>query len=84
MGSALALALTSGTALKGCLLLLLYSLGIGIPFILTALLMDKTKRLFGVVKRHFKIVKIVSGSLLIVMGILMAAGVMDKIGTLMK
>ncbi len=84
LGSALALASTSGTALKGILLLLSYSLGIGIPFIATALLTDRLKRLFGFIKRHFKVVKIVSGSLLVVMGILMAAGVMDKLGALLS
>ncbi len=84
LGSALALASTSGTAVKGILLLLSYSLGIGIPFIVTALLTDRLKRLFGFIKRHFKVVKIVSGSLLVVMGILMAAGVMDKLGALLS
>ncbi len=84
LGSALALASTSGTAVKGILLLLSYSLGIGIPFIATALLTDRLKRLFGFIKRHFKVVKIVSGSLLVVMGILMAAGVMDKLGALLS
>ena len=84
LGSALALASTSGTAAKGLLLLLFYSMGIGIPFIITAVLTDKTKKLFGFIKRHFKTVKIVSGSLLVVMGILMAAGIMDKLGALLS
>lgn len=84
LGSALALASTSGTALKGMMLLLFYSLGIGIPFIITAVLTDKTKKLFGFIKRHFKVIKTVSGSLLVVMGILMAAGVMDKLGSLLS
>lgn len=84
LGSALALASTSGTAAKGLLLLLFYSMGIGIPFIITAVLTDKTKKLFGFIKRHFKAVKIVSGSLLVVMGILMAVGIMDKLGALLS
>lgn len=84
LGSALALASTSGTIFKGILLLLSYSLGIGIPFIITAILTDKTKKLFGFIKRHFNVIKIVSGSLLVVMGILMAAGVMDKLGALLS
>ncbi len=84
LGSALALASTSGTVFKGVLLLLFYSLGIGIPFIITALLTDKTKKLFGFIKRHYKVIKIVSGSLLVVMGILMATGVMDKLGALLS
>lgn len=84
LGSALALASTAGTVAKGLLLLLFYSMGIGIPFIITAVLTDKTKKLFGFIKRHFKAVKIVSGSLLVVMGVLMAAGIMDKLGALLS
>lgn len=84
LGSALALASASGTAPKGILLLLFYSLGIGIPFILTAVLTDRTKKLFGFIRRHFKVIKIVSGSLLVVTGILMAAGIMSKLGAIFK
>lgn len=84
LGSALALASTSGTVAKGIALLLCYSLGIGIPFIVTAILTDKTKKLFGFIKRHFKVIKIISGSLLVVIGILMATGVMDKLGAIIK
>ena len=47
-----------------------------------ALLTDKLKRLFTFIKKHYKVIKIVSGSLLIVMGILLAAGVMDKLGAM--
>lgn len=83
LGSALALASTSGTVVKGVLLLLCYSLGLGIPFVLTALLTDKLKQLFTFIKKHYKVIKIVSGSLLIVMGILLAAGVMDKLGAIL-
>ncbi len=84
LGSALALASASGTVFKGILLLLFYSLGIGIPFVAAALLTDKTKRLFGFIKRHFNVIKIVSGSLLVIMGVLMATGVLDKLGSLIK
>lgn len=84
LGSALALASTSGTVAKGIALLLCYSLGIGIPFIVTAILTDKTKKMFGFIKRHFKVIKIISGSLLVVIGILMATGVMDKLGAIIK
>ncbi len=84
LGSALALASTSGTAFKGVMLLLFYSLGMGIPFIITAVLIDKMKNLFGFIKRHFNVIKIVVGIFLIVMGILMAVGVMDKLGTIIK
>ena len=65
-------------------MLLCYSLGIGIPFIVTAILTDKTKKMFGFIKKHFKVIKIASGSLLVLMGIMMAVGVMDKLGAILK
>lgn len=82
LGSALALASASGSVAKGVSLLAFYSMGIGIPFIITAVLTDKTKKLFGFIKRHFKIIKIVSGSLLVLTGVLMAAGIIDKLAAL--
>ena len=75
LGSALMLASKSGTVLKGVLLLLVYSLGLGIPFIVSALLIDKLKTAFTFIKKHYKIINTVSGVFLIVIGILMAAGV---------
>ena len=83
LGSALALASVSGTLIKGVLLLLFYSLGMGIPFIITAVLTDKTRSLFGFIKRHFKAIRIVGGSLLVGIGILIATGIMGKISALL-
>ena len=79
LGSALVLAAYQGTALRGILLLILYSLGMGIPFLVSALLMDKLTRLFDAIKKHYKIINIVSGILLVVFGILMTTGVMHHL-----
>ena len=72
------LASQQGTALKGILLLLVYSAGLGIPFVVSALLIDKLKGAFGFIKRNYKIINIVCGSLLIAVGVLMMTGLMTQ------
>lgn len=79
LSSALVLAANSQTVLRGIVLLLLYSLGLGIPFLVCALLMDKLKSTIGFIKAHYNIINIISGVLLIIIGILMATGVLNYI-----
>lgn len=79
LGSALMLAGTSGGALKGALLLLAYSLGLGIPFLISAVLIDRLNTVFTFIKQHYKIVNFVSGLFLITTGIFMIFGIMNKI-----
>ena len=84
LGSALMLASTSGSVAKGVTLLLTYSLGMGIPFLISALLLDKLKNTFKVIKKHYKIINTVCGIFLIVIGIVMATGLLDKLLGLMS
>ncbi len=79
LGSALMMAARSGRALEGTMMLLVYSLGLGIPFIFSALLIDKLKGAFNFIKRNYKYINIVCGSLLIVVGVLMASGLFGKL-----
>lgn len=74
LGSALMLASQQGKALTGILMLLCYSLGLGVPFMISALLIDKLKSTFNFIKKNYKVINIISGSLLIVVGILMMTG----------
>lgn len=74
LGSALMLASQQGSALQGVIMLVFYSLGLGIPFILSALLIDKLKSTFDFIMRNYKTINIVCGILLIVIGILMMSG----------
>ena len=78
LGSALMLASQQGQAMTGMLMLLCYSLGLGVPFLLSAVLIDKLKTAFDFIKRNYRVINIVSGSLLIVIGILMATGMLGK------
>ena len=79
LGSALMLAASGGSAVQGILMLLAYSVGLGIPFILSAVLIDKLKGAFNFIKRNYRIINIISGSLLIIIGILMATGLFGKL-----
>lgn len=77
LGSALMLASSSGGTLRGALLLLTYSLGIGVPFLLSAVLIDKLNSVFTFIKKHYKIINLICGIFLIITGILMAFGLMN-------
>lgn len=78
LGSALLLASQAGSWLKGVVMLTAFSLGLGIPFIASALLIDRLKGAFNFIKRHYKVINMVSGALLVAIGILMATGHMGK------
>lgn len=78
LGSALMLASQQGHVTEGMLMLLCYSLGLGIPFILSALLIDRLKDTFNLIKRHYSVINTVCGIFLIIMGILMMLGIIGK------
>ena len=78
LGSALMLASQQGSVMKGTLMLVAYSVGLGIPFLISALLIDKLKTAFDFIKKHYQITNIISGSLLVVIGVLMATGMLGK------
>lgn len=79
LGSALMLASQQGHVLTGVLMLLCYSLGLGIPFLISAVLIDKLKSAFAFIKKNYKIINIICGLLLILVGILMATGTMGRL-----
>lgn len=79
LGSALMMASQQGQALQGMLMLLCYSLGLGIPFILSAVLIDSLKSAFGWIKRHYSVINAASGLLLIVIGVLMMTGTLGRL-----
>ena len=84
LGSALMLASQQGHVLEGTLMLLVYSLGLGIPFLLSAVLIDYFKSAFDWIKRNYRIINLISGSLLIVVGVLMATGMLGRLLTLLS
>jgi len=79
LGSALMLASSSGTALKGLLLLLSYSMGLGIPFIISAVLIKQLNSAFSMIKKHYRVINAVCGVFLIFVGLMMASGMLNKL-----
>jgi len=77
LGSALMMASTAGGAAEGALLLLTYSMGLGVPFLLSAVLIDRLNAAFTWIKRHYRVVNLVCGVFLIVVGAMMALGMMN-------
>ena len=79
LGSALMMASQQGQVLAGMGMLLAYSLGLGVPFILSAVLIDKLKSAFDFIKRNYNVINTVSGILLILVGILMMTGMLGRL-----
>lgn len=69
LGSALLLIANKQNILQGILLMLVYSIGFGIPFIISAVLIEKLKNFYNLIKKNYKTIKIISGVILIVMGV---------------
>ena len=84
LGSALMLASQQGHVLEGMGMLLCYSLGLGIPFLFSAVLIDRLKGAFNWIKAHYDIVNKICGGALVLIGILMATGTLGRLLTLLS
>ncbi len=84
LGSALMLASQQGHVLEGMAMLLVYSLGLGVPFLLSAVLLDYLKTAFDWIKRHYRTINLVCGGFLILVGVLMATGTLGRLLTLLS
>lgn len=78
LGSALMMASSQASVFQGILLLVCYSAGLGIPFLISAVLIQKLKTTFNWIKRHYAVITKVSGGLLMLVGILMMTGLMNR------
>lgn len=76
LGSALMQAASDGGSVKGIFLLLSFSMGLGIPFMISAVLIDRLKTSFDFIKKHYRIINLISGIILVIIGVLMATGFM--------
>jgi cytochrome c-type biogenesis protein len=82
LGGILALALNTATAWHGAYLLAIYSLGLGLPFLVIGLAFDSLSPLLRRIQRYTKIIHVVSGLLLIIIGILVLTGQISWFSTL--
>lgn len=70
LSSALMMSATSENILKGGTMLLIYSIGLGIPFIITSIFLERLKDTFNSIKKHYNIINKIAGIILIFSGIL--------------
>jgi len=74
LGAALLRAGQQGTMAEGALMLFVYSMGLGIPFIASAVLLNRLKGAFDFIKRNYRVINIIAGGLLVIIGVLMMTG----------
>lgn len=79
LGSAIMMATHEGNVLSGGLLLFSYSLGMGIPFLVSAVLIDKLSNVITAIKKHYKVINMVCGIFLIIVGIAMMTGMLHSL-----
>lgn len=84
LGSAMMLAAGKGSVPAGAVLLACYSLGLGLPFVLCALLIDRLKGALAVVKRHYRAVNRVCGVFLILVGLAMMTGLYSSFSQMLQ
>jgi len=70
----LAASTSNTSAARGAFLSFCYCLGLGLPFLVTGLAFQKAMTLFGVVKRHYRLVMVLGGSMLVLIGVLEVTG----------
>ncbi len=78
-GAVLGVAANQGDIASATPLLIAYSLGLGIPFLLSALLIDSLQGILGKLKRHMHTLELVSGGLLVVIGFMVASGQLTRL-----
>ncbi len=78
LGGVLAIAGTQGGALKGATLLFVYSLGLGVPFLLMGLGVRAMMSSLDVIKRHYHVIAGVSGALMVGIGLLLVSGLWQR------
>jgi cytochrome c-type biogenesis protein len=74
LGGILTLAGIQGSAVHGAFLLFVYSMGLALPFLLSAIAFSRATTAFAVVKRHYRAIVFVGGGILIAMGVLILNG----------
>lgn len=79
LGGILGMASMGDETTTGIILMTLFAAGLGVPFFLSALLTSRAIGLMNRIKKHFRIVEIVAGSLLVLIGLAIATGGMQSI-----
>ena len=78
LGAALLRASLQGSAVQGMLMLFVFSMGLGLPFIASAVLINRLKGAFDFIKKHYRVVNAAAGGLLVLVGILIMTGIFGR------
>lgn len=81
LGSILTMAAATQDIAKGIILLISYSIGLGIPFLLAGLLIHKFFEYFKTIQKYFRVITLVGGILLVIIGILLITGYFTTISS---
>jgi cytochrome c-type biogenesis protein len=84
LGSILLVASGKETVLEGVTLLSVYSMGLGIPFLLTAVAIDRFFAFSNRIRKHYHAIELVSGGLLVVLGVLIFSGQLTAINRFLQ
>ncbi len=84
LGAVATLALSDATVLRGAALAGAYSLGLGVPFLLVALLMERSKGFLAWLRRHRLAFMRTGGAVLILLGVLLVTGLWQSIASAMQ
>jgi cytochrome c-type biogenesis protein len=79
LGAILTAASLSGSTGRGAFMLAVYSAGLAIPFLLTAIAFNRMTTVFAAVKRHYGVIIATGGAILIVMGVLIWTGELTQL-----
>jgi cytochrome c-type biogenesis protein len=79
LAAVMALGLNEGSALRGGVLAVAYCIGLGLPFVLTALAFSRAMTAFGWVKRHHLAVMRAGGAMLVAIGVLLVTGAWNDV-----
>jgi cytochrome c biogenesis protein CcdA/peroxiredoxin len=78
-GAVLTLAANTGDIGRAAPLLAAYSIGLGVPFVVTALLLDRAQGILRKLQRHMHKIELVSGAFLVLIGLLVASGTLQNL-----
>jgi len=84
LGAILTMAATTQNVLQGILLLFFYSLGLGLPFMISAVILHRFFEYFKSIRKYFRIISIIGGILLIAVGVLLITGYFSSISSLLS
>lgn len=79
LGAVMTIAAQQGGVGRGSLLLLVYAAGLAVPFVLAGMALSEMSRLFGWVKRHFRLINGIAGAIMIAFGLLLVFGKVQQL-----